>query len=961
MRSSACFKVHRLLLPLLLFTLLLLSTSNSQNSANNVITVILSAQTQPSAGTGAGTGGRGGARAKKKVVDVLRKIAQSKDTPKLAIHVIQENKATTVMAALCHALAAERATAVGSLPPTVAHLVSSLANTFALPYITWDGDLNRGKWASSYLPHDASPHPTASPFNPGCHIFSVRPGVTQPLLDFLASWKWKQFAYLYGSEEAFNRLKIVLRKAQAYEGETAHQQVRPRVAKEANSKRPPSPPIIHGFVDADDPEQMRMALKSVDLHLSTQTERNVIIDLGGPPVDATKSGRERLATVFTWLTRMGMMRTEYNYLLVDFDLFELSFDVYQRSGVNITGFHVLEYQDPLVAKFAADWHDSGMSLHDIAFMIDAMELARQTKRMTNSIVETLPPRNSSNDRPKCYTQRGTLVSKELVQRWKPGDEVSKWLLHQEISGQSGILRFDPLTCSRTGYSLVLSSAFGSLETRTIAKWSFHSGWVLPSDASRPSFFNRKHTHGAKEKTHESLNYNNILEVFRAQNKTLRVVSVLSKPFMMHGNNVPETVTSGRHNFAGYCKELADRIFDHLNLNYEIHLVKDGLFGAIDPTTNSWNGMVGEVLRGEADIIIAPLTMSTARAKYIDFTEPFMNFGLSLMLRKPGKTKPGMFSFLSPLTNSVWLCTAAATVVVALALTLIASISPKERMRPDAHLGLSLGNSLWFSFASFVHEGIDIFPISASTRVFTSIWRYFCLVIMAYYTANLAAALSVERLISPINSIKDFAEYKDLPIKVGTLDSGSTKDFFATSTDHIYKTIYQGMLKDPSVFVPTMQAGFDRVRNSPYAFVVESKMNEFVNHRRPCNTMMVGSTFGSKAYAIGVSSNRPDMRIFKEHITDAILRLREEQILAKMYKEWWIEKGECFDGKGGPTSEPLALVNLSGVFYILIAGLVLAILIGASLFMCRLKRYERLHRSYQRLAVGNPLTRQSERN
>uniref|UniRef100_A0A0X3Q5H9 Glutamate receptor 2 n=1 Tax=Schistocephalus solidus TaxID=70667 RepID=A0A0X3Q5H9_SCHSO len=630
--SSAAFTV---LLLLVLF--LLLSTTKSQNSANNVITVILSAQSQPPAEGSAATGAKVGARAKKKVVDILRRIAQKKDTPKLAIHVIQENKATTVMAALCHALAAERATAVGSLPPTVAHLITSLATTFALPYITWDGDLNRGSGATNYFLHETSSRPTSSP---GCHIFSVRPGITQPLLDFLASWNWKQFAYLYGSEEAFNRMKIIICKLHTCDGEEPVQQhIRPRTAKEASSRRPPSPPIVHGFIDVDDPEQLCIVLKSIDIHLSLRAERNVIIDLGGPPVDATKSGRERLSIVFTWLRRMGMMRAEYNYLLVDFDLFELSFDLYQRSGVNITGFHVLEYQDPLVAKFAVDWRDSGMSLHDVAFMLDAMELARQTKRVTNSIVENLPLRNISNDRPKCYTQRGTLVSKELVQRWVPGDEVSKWLLHQEISGQSGILRFDPLTCSRTGYSLVLSSAFGSLETRTIAKWSLHSGWVLPSDATKPSFFNRRHIHGMKEKVHESLNYNNILEVFRLQNKTLRVVSVLSKPFMMHGNNVPETVTAGRHNFAGYCKELADRIFDHLNLNYEIHLVKDGLYGALDPTTNAWNGMVGEVLRGEADLIIAPLTMSISRAKYIDFTEPFMNFGLSLMLRKPGKTKP----------------------------------------------------------------------------------------------------------------------------------------------------------------------------------------------------------------------------------------------------------------------------------------------------------------------------------
>ena len=44
-----------------------------------------------------------------------------------------------------------------------------------------------------------------------------------------------------------------------------------------------------------------------------------------------------------------------------------------------------------------------------------------------------------------------------------------------------------------------------------------------------------------------------------------------------------------------------------------------------------------------------------------------------------------------------------------------------------------------------------------------------------YTANLAAFLTVERMESPIESADDLA--KQTAIKYGTLNSGSTKDFF----------------------------------------------------------------------------------------------------------------------------------------------------------------------------------------
>lgn len=50
----------------------------------------------------------------------------------------------------------------------------------------------------------------------------------------------------------------------------------------------------------------------------------------------------------------------------------------------------------------------------------------------------------------------------------------------------------------------------------------------------------------------------------------------------------------------------------------------------------WNGIIGELLRNEADLAIAPLTINSLREKVVDFSKPFMNIGISIMIKKPIK-------------------------------------------------------------------------------------------------------------------------------------------------------------------------------------------------------------------------------------------------------------------------------------------------------------------------------------
>jgi hypothetical protein len=74
------------------------------------------------------------------------------------------------------------------------------------------------------------------------------------------------------------------------------------------------------------------------------------------------------------------------------------------------------------------------------------------------------------------------------------------------------------------------------------------------------------------------------------------------------------------------------------------------------------------------------------------------------------------------------------------------------------------------------QAVDcFFGRSLSGRIVGSAWWFFTLIIISSYTANLAAFLTVERMLTPIESADDLSKQRE--IQYGTLSSGSSYDFF----------------------------------------------------------------------------------------------------------------------------------------------------------------------------------------
>ena len=236
------------------------------------------------------------------------------------------------------------------------------------------------------------------------------------------------------------------------------------------------------------------------------------------------------------------------------------------------------------------------------------------------------------------------------------------------------------------------------------------------------------------------------------------MTVVKPPFIMYD---AETDT-----WSGYCIDLMDEIRQILHFEYEITEAPDKQFGSMDEQGN-WSGMIKELKDKRADIALGALSVMAERENVVDFTVPYYDLvGISILMMKP-KSETSLFKFLTVLENDVWLCILASYFFTSLLMWLFDRWSPysyqnnREKYADDEEKReFNLKECLWFCMTSLTPQGGGEAPKNLSGRLVAATWWLFGFIIIASYTANLAAFLTVSRLETPIESLDDLSkQYK----------------------------------------------------------------------------------------------------------------------------------------------------------------------------------------------------------
>ncbi|XP_011878957.1 PREDICTED: glutamate receptor ionotropic, kainate 2 isoform X1 [Vollenhovia emeryi] len=616
---------------------------------------------------------------------------------------------------------------------------------------------------------------------------------------------------------------------------------------------------------------------------------------------------------FRAILQLQMNDYRYHYMFTTFDIETFDLEDFKYNSVNMTAFRLVDLEEPKVAEVLKQMERFQPAIgHAI---LNKTGVIQAEPALVYDSVQVFAHGLAALDR--SHDLRPANLSCEKEEPWDDGLSLYNYINAAGLHGLTGPIEFNE--GKRNNFKLDLLK-LKKEELVKVGEWKSGSGInVTDLDA----FYETTTT-----------------------NITLVVMTREERPYVMVKEDKNLT---GNARFEGFCIDLLKWIAGQVGFQYAIKLVPDHMYGVYDPETKEWNGIVRELMDKRADLAVASMTINYARESVIDFTKPFMNLGIGILFKVPSSQPTRLFSFMNPLAVEIWLYVLAAYMLVSFTLFVMARFSPYEWNNPHPCLAESdvvenqftVSNSFWFITGTFLRQGSGLNPKATSTRIVGGIWWFFTLIIISSYTANLAAFLTVERMITPIENVADLAEQTE--ISYGTLEGGSTKTFFRDSKIGIYQKMWRFMeSKSPSVFVQTYEEGVKRVLEGDYAFLMESTMLDYAV-QRDCNLTQIGGLLDSKGYGIATPKGSP----WRDKISLVILELQEKGVIQILYDKWWKNMGDVCtrdDKNKESKANALGVENIGGVFVVLLCGLALAILVAILEFCWNSKKNSQSDRS-----------------
>ncbi|KAJ7992029.1 hypothetical protein DPEC_G00274340 [Dallia pectoralis] len=210
---------------------------------------------------------------------------------------------------------------------------------------------------------------------------------------------------------------------------------------------------------------------------------------------------------------------------------------------------------------------------------------------------------------------------------------------------------------------------------------------------------------------------------------------------------------------GFCIDILKKIAKYVKFTYDLYLVTNGKHGK--KINNMWNGMVGEVVYKKAVMAVGSLTINEERSEVIDFSVPFVETGISVMVsRSNGTVSPS--AFLEPFSASVWVMMFVMLLLVtAMAVFMFEYISPLGFNRNlaqgrDPHgPSFTMGKAVWLLWGLVFNNSVPVQnPKGTTSKFIVSVWAFFAVIFLASYTANLAAFMIQEEFVDQVTGLSD---------------------------------------------------------------------------------------------------------------------------------------------------------------------------------------------------------------
>nr|POF21991.1 glutamate receptor 2.7 [Quercus suber] len=313
-----------------------------------------------------------------------------------------------------------------------------------------------------------------------------------------------------------------------------------------------------------------------------------------------------------------------------------------------------------------------------------------------------------------------------------------------------------------------------------------------------------------------------------------------------------------------------------------------------------NGSYEELVEGvydkTYDAFVGDVTILANRTKCVEFTQPFAESGLSMVV--PAKPEGSAWIFLKPFTWKMWLVTGVILIYTMLIVWFLEHQYNQEFRGP---LKTQIGTSLWFTFSTLFYAHRER-VYSNLTRAVVVVWLFVVLILTSSYTASLSSMLTVQRL----QPVRDIEWLRSTNAKIGCDNDSFVKNYLQNVLKFNSKNIitvttesdYEEHFKEKSIAAAFFELPYEKI---------------FIN--KYCKGFTISKqTYRFGGFGFAFQKGSPIAKDFSE----AILKLSEDGTLTGLEERWLSPSRECSTDQTSNDTDPLSIQSFWGLYLISVA-------------------------------------------
>ncbi|KAL9177138.1 hypothetical protein ABFS82_01G039400 [Erythranthe guttata] len=353
---------------------------------------------------------------------------------------------------------------------------------------------------------------------------------------------------------------------------------------------------------------------------------------------------------------------------------------------------------------------------------------------------------------------------------------------------------------------------------------------------------------------------------------------------------------------GYCIDVFDAVMAALPYGVPYEYIP---FATTDhKMAGDYNALTQQVYLGNYDAVAGDVTILANRSQYVDFTLPYTESGVSMVVPIQHDKSKNTWLVFKPLTRELWFTTFFSCVAIGCLVWFLERDVNTEFSGSPLH---EFGMIFWFAFSTMVFAHRER-VISNCARFLLIIWLLAVFVLTQSYSASLTSILTIQKVepaVTDINELirnKEYVGYSNTSFVFGFLkkmefDASRLRSF--KSAEEMDELLSKGSANGG------IAAAFHEI---PYIKLFLGKY---------CSKyMMAGPTYKAEGFGFVFPIDSP----LVPDVSREILNVAEGQKMVEIETTWLGDKTKCPDLNSLLPPKSLGLSSFRGLFIMVgIAG------------------------------------------